>query len=82
MPQAIICTDVSGLITVFSPGAEKMLGYSAAEMIGKQTPLVFHDPAEIRERAAHLSMETGQKIEPDFWVFITRMRVFLRARRE
>ena len=44
----IVATDVQGLITVFNSGAERMLGYAAGEMIGRQTPVVIHLEAEIR----------------------------------
>ena len=74
-PQAIISTDLDGMITVFSPGAEKMLGYSAAETIGRQTPLLFHDAAEIRTRADELSVETGAPVSAGFEVFPLRIKV-------
>jgi diguanylate cyclase (GGDEF)-like protein/hemerythrin-like metal-binding protein len=74
VPQAIIATDVDGLISVFSPGAEDMLGYSAAEMIGKQTPLLFHDPGEVRALAEGLSNELGHAVEPDFNVIVAKTK--------
>lgn len=49
---AIISTDRSGIIRSFNRAAEQMLGYGAAEVIGQQTPLLFHDPTEIAARAA------------------------------
>jgi diguanylate cyclase (GGDEF)-like protein/hemerythrin-like metal-binding protein/PAS domain S-box-containing protein len=70
IPQAVITTDLNGLITVFSPGAENLLGYSAAEMVGRQTPLCFHDAEEIRLRAGLLSEKLGRVVEPDFRVFV------------
>jgi CheY-like chemotaxis protein len=39
---AIIATDPQGVITVFNSGAERMLGYREEEMVGKQTPQIFH----------------------------------------
>lgn len=74
-PQAIISTDLNGVITAFSPGAEKMLGYSATEMLGQQTPLLFHDADEIRARADELSVETGAPVAAGFDVFVTRLQV-------
>ena len=56
---AIIGTDPSGVITVFNAGAERMLGYSATEMIGAQTPGIFLDPAEVARRARDLDMAPG-----------------------
>lgn len=74
-PQSIIACDINGLITVFSPGAEAMLGYSASEMLGKHTPLLIHDRDEVRVRCRELSRELGFVVAPDFNVFIARTRL-------
>jgi PAS domain S-box-containing protein len=52
--MAIIATGPDGLIMVFNKGAEILLGYAEAEVIGQLTPLVFHDAEELRDRAALL----------------------------
>ena len=65
--QSIIGTDATGTITVFNVGAQRLLGYSASEMIGR-TPVLLHDPAEVRGRAAELGVEAGLD------VFVTRAR--------
>jgi PAS domain S-box-containing protein len=69
---SIIATDPEGRITVFNPGAERMLGYSAWEMLGK-TPLQMHDLEEVKTHAARLSAEYGVKIE-GITTFIERAR--------
>ncbi len=79
--QSIIATDLNGLITVFNTGAERMLGYSAAEMIGT-SPQRLHDSSEIRTRAAELGIEPGFDVflamaaagrpETRQWTYITR----------
>ncbi|HVO55238.1 MAG TPA: PAS domain S-box protein [Solirubrobacterales bacterium] len=56
---AIIGTDAEGLITVFNGGAERMFGYTAEEMIGRQTPKIFHVPEEVAARAAEVGLEPG-----------------------
>jgi PAS domain S-box-containing protein len=57
---SIIATDSQGLITVFNSGAEKMLGYSAEEMIGRQTPAVLSAPPEAAETSAgHIAELNG-----------------------
>jgi PAS domain S-box-containing protein len=56
---SIISTGPDGLITDFNPGAERMLGYRAEELIGKQTPEILHDPAEIADNARAVSAEFG-----------------------
>jgi PAS domain S-box-containing protein len=59
--QAIIATDPEGRITVFSRGAELLLGYPAAEMLGR-TPEILHDRDEIVARAAELGVEPGMDV--------------------
>ncbi len=54
---SIIGTDTDGLITVFNQGAERLLGYTAEETIGHETPALFHDPDEVVQRAGELSLE-------------------------
>jgi PAS domain S-box-containing protein len=68
--HSIISTTPEGTITTFNKTAEKMLGYAAGEMIGKKTPAVFHDPQEIRSRAAEFSEKLGRVVEPGFDVFV------------
>lgn len=70
---ALIATDDKGLITAFNPAAERLIGYSADEMIGKQTPAVFHLFEEMEARAAELSEELGRTIEPGFDVFVEKV---------
>jgi PAS domain S-box-containing protein len=60
---AIIATDAQGLITVFNRGAERLLGYSAREMVGQQTPASIHLPEEIAAHGAELSQRYAQRIE-------------------
>lgn len=60
---SIIATDAQGLITVFNTGAENLLGYSAAEMIGQQTPQLFHVRDEVLARGAELTRELGYPVE-------------------
>ncbi|MBS1208754.1 MAG: hypothetical protein H6R19_1152 [Proteobacteria bacterium] len=60
---SIIACDPSGLITLFNTGAQRMLGYSAEEMVGKQSSLVLHDPAELKARGEELSQTLGVHIE-------------------
>uniref|UniRef100_UPI0025D714A3 sensor domain-containing diguanylate cyclase n=1 Tax=Sulfurimonas sp. TaxID=2022749 RepID=UPI0025D714A3 len=70
--HAIIATDVDGIITLFNKSAEKMLGYSAAEVILKETPLKFHKVDEVIEKAEQLNKEFDIKLKPSFSVFIER----------
>ncbi len=52
---SVIATDPAGTITLFNSGSEAMLGYTAEEMIGRQTPAILHLPAEVAARGAELS---------------------------
>ncbi|WP_137938227.1 PAS domain S-box protein [Chitinivorax sp. B] len=72
--NAIIATDPSGLITLFNPAAEAMLGYHADELIGKQTPTLFHLRDEVNARAAELSREMRRSISSNFDVFVLKAR--------
>jgi PAS domain S-box-containing protein len=69
---SVIATDPAGVIREFNTGAEKMLGYRRAEMVGIQTPEIFHDPAEVIDRSIALSGELKRIIEPGFGVFVAR----------
>ena len=53
----LIATTPNGTINVFSRGAEKLLGYSADEVVGRATPLLFHLEDEVASRAAELGVE-------------------------
>lgn len=60
---AIIATDLNGTITVFNSGAERMLGYSTGEMVGKQSLTLIHRSDEISARGDALSKEYGEAID-------------------
>jgi PAS domain S-box-containing protein len=61
-----IATDAKGVIQIFNVGAERMLGYSAAEVMNKITPADISDPLEVIARATALSIELGTPITPGF----------------
>jgi PAS domain S-box-containing protein len=70
----IISTDIDGIIRTFNRAAERMLGYSAAEVVGKVTPLPIHDIQEVEQRARELSEELGVPIAPGFECFVAKIR--------
>jgi PAS domain S-box-containing protein len=60
---SIIATNLDGIITVFNSGAERLLGYTASEMVNAQTPAIFHLADEVQRRAEALSVELGYPIQ-------------------
>ncbi|MDZ7884595.1 MAG: PAS domain S-box protein [Mycobacterium sp.] len=79
--QAIVGTDPLGRITVFNNGAERLLGWTEAEMLGR-TPVDFHLQSEVRARATQLGIPMGfdvfvhnvtpQTAEVREWTFVRR----------
>jgi len=61
-----IATDAKGVIQIFNVGAERMLGYTAADVMNTITPADISDPQEVIARAKALSAELGTPITPGF----------------
>jgi PAS domain S-box-containing protein len=61
-----IATDAAGVIQIFNVGAQRMLGYTAAEVVNTITPADISDPQEVLPRATALSQELGTPITPGF----------------
>ena len=61
--SAIIATDVKGRITVFNSGAERMLQYAAAEMIGRRNPSVIHLESEVDALSRELALMCGRPVQ-------------------
>ncbi len=81
---AFIATDLDGLITWFSPGAEQLLGYSTEEVVGRITPMPFHEGRELAARAHDLGIdaagyaavtrlvERGAEQDTQDWTYVRR----------
>src|SRR3970282_1526825 len=67
-----IATDAKGVIQIFNVGAERMLGYSAADVVNKITPAEISDPSEVWARAKALSAELSTPITPVFEALVFR----------
>ena len=65
-----IATDEKGVIQIFNVGAERMLGYAAADVVNKITPADISDPQELIARAAALSAELATTITPGFQALV------------
>ena len=71
---SIISTDIAGTIRIFNKCAQRMLGYSAQEMVNKVTPALIHDADEVVSRARVLSQELGYEVAPGFETFVAKVR--------
>ncbi len=69
---AIVSTDARGIIQTFNPAAERLIGVSAADVVGKMTPEFFHDPIELRARAEQFVQEFGEAPADMFEVLTMR----------
>ena len=69
-----IATDDLGVIQVFNVGAQRMLGYSAADVLNRITPADISDPQEIVQRARAMSAEFGRPIAPGFEALVFKAR--------
>lgn len=73
--HAVIATTPDGIITTFNTAAEKLLGYTNKEVIGKWTPLIFHDFDELKIRAEEISINQKIPIQPGFESFIMKSKL-------
>ncbi|MDX1451904.1 MAG: response regulator [Oleiphilaceae bacterium] len=72
---SIIATDTEGTIKIFNKAAERLLMYSAMEMVGKNTPAVFHDANEMKVRRQLLEQELNRRLTSDFEVFVAKASI-------
>jgi two-component system sensor histidine kinase/response regulator len=78
---SIVATDPNGLITVFSRGSERMLGYASEELVGKHLPLILHLESEVAARESELTAELGKPVR-GIEVFTAKPRTGQREERE
>jgi len=69
-----IATDDRGVIQVFNVGAQRMLGYSADDVLNRITPADISDPQEIVQRAREMSAEFARPIAPGFEALVFKAR--------
>lgn len=69
---AVIATDPHGVITLFNPAAEAMLGYRTNEVVDKVSPARFHDERELIARAERLQGELQRHVEPNFEAIVAK----------
>ena len=68
----IISCDPDGIVSSFNRAAERLLGYRADEVVGQQSPILWHDPEEIALRARQLSEALGEPVAAGLNVFTAR----------
>lgn len=70
----IISTDADGVIRSFNRAAERLLDYRAAEVVGKATPVILHDPAQLERRAEDIGRELGVAVPAGFEALVAKAR--------
>ena len=73
---SIISTGTTGIINLVNDTAQRWLGYTADELVGKATPSILHDLEEVQAHSLALSQELGMTINPGFDVFVTKARLY------
>jgi signal transduction histidine kinase/DNA-binding response OmpR family regulator len=77
LAYGIITTMPDGTVTSFNHAGERLLGYSADEVVDKQSLVSWCEAQEVESRALRLSEELGETITPGFGVFVARPRLGL-----
>lgn len=72
---AIIATNEDGIITEFNKGAEQMLEYSADELLGLSTPMLFLDFTEVERYTDELNQKYQANLKPSFETFVFKSRI-------
>ena len=72
--HTVIFTDATGIIQRINKAGLNLIEYSADEIIGKLTPMAFHDTEEVMQRARELSSELGGQVDPSFETFVIKTR--------
>jgi diguanylate cyclase (GGDEF)-like protein/PAS domain S-box-containing protein len=60
--MAIIATDPAGTITMFNTGAQRMLGYAPADVIGTRSVTMLHRDDELAYHADRLALDFGERL--------------------
>ncbi len=72
---AIISTHADGTIATFNSAAEQMFGYHSSEVVGRLTPVVLHDPAELQRHAEQASRFFGESIAPGLDALVAKAKL-------
>jgi PAS domain S-box-containing protein len=61
--DAIVSKDLNSIITSWNPGAEKIFGYTAAEMIGKSIRILIPPNLQNEEDEVMTKIRSGEKVD-------------------
>lgn len=61
--DAIVAKDLNGIITDWNPGAERLFGYSRAEIIGKPVTILIPDDRQDEEPSILARIRAGERVE-------------------
>lgn len=62
IPVSMIISDLHGTIVHFSKGAERLLGYTSDELVGKKPITTLHVREEVLQRIAELKQLLGREV--------------------
>ncbi len=79
---AIIATDLNGVISTFNVGAQKMLGYSNDEVVGRFSLKDLQLTAELEEHAQRLSIGYGTQVSAGEAIFVEASQESIHQSRE
>ena len=73
--HAVMFINADGIVQVINKAGINILGYTTEEVVGKMSALTFHDADEVLKRSLDLTVELGEKIEPDFNTLIAKTAI-------
>jgi PAS domain S-box-containing protein len=70
--HCLIATDAHGLIEIFNPGAVRLTGHAASEVIGSVKLTALLEPRELVDYTTELTTRLGRVVVPGFETLVSR----------